>query len=1554
MNYNRPITQFRLIMLVAMLLMIVTTPLVQAAVPGGISGNLQLWLKANTGISQSDGQTLKNWTDQSTNAYTASNTAGDGQTSPTFRNNISDNINFNPVVEFDGAANGVDLGSDYIYSSNNGLTFFAVVKPDAEQNEDNYIFDFGRVGNTGYGFVYANDAFQIYTPIDYGGKMSGPVTHSYSTNSIIYTGKIDFGTEQRIYLNGTSIYNDTITLTQLTSNEIVEGPTHLGCLDGPGPVTIGRQSKVLCGNDRLFDGKIAEVILYNADLSDTNRNKVQSYLAIKYGITLDSSIDYLNSSSTTIYPSTSTHSGYTNDIAGIGTDNGSNLTQPKSRNVNSDSIITITGSGIADGHFLIWGNDDGALTFSSTEVPSGKRLVREWKIAETSEVGNVTISFDLSNVAGADLSDATQFGLLIDADGNFSDATTTTGATINGNVVDFSAVDLNEGQYFSLVYNNAPIAGFGTALDFDGVDDYIQLLNLLTIGSSDHTVEMWVKVPVVGNGGLSNGERVGILLGNFNNAPDANWELTSNGALRACWNTGHPDVVATTDLRDGQWHHIAFVRDKTVGKFYLYIDGVSEHEESSAGSDIVFSAFHRIGGDNRTSPPYFHGVIDDMRVWDIARSQIQIQDNIYNTLQGNESGLVGYWPFDENAGTTASDKTANNNNGTLTNGPTWGNSDVLSFTTNESTPFVFSNTLPAVDADSDLLTYILVDDDGGAAVLDNASTGAFTYTPTTSGTRTFTYKVNDGTTDSNIVTVTVTVTSLVVDNTGDTDDGDYSPGQNTLREAIANASSGDTITFDPSIAGQTITLTNQLTIDKDLTIDGSGQNITVSGNNSVRVFEVTAGTVNFNSLTMSNGNTSGSPGKHGGNMLIQTGTTVTINNSTFLNGFTWGGGIGEGGAILNIGTLIINKCTFSGNRAVSSGAIKNNGSSVISNSTFYNNSANGFDGGAIRNANAATLTVDNSTFYANKANRNGGAIKNHSGATLHLRNSILANSPKGGDCFNEGNITTNTNNLIEDGSCSPALIGDPNLGSLQDNGGITQTMALLPGSPAINAGDNATCEANDQRGEIRPKHTTCDIGAYEYELKAPTNLSGSTASQTQITLSWTDNSNDETGFKIERNGVLITTTAADAIGYSDSGLSCGTIYNYSVKATNANGDSTAATASVKTQTCPSIYHKLTVNKIGNGTITASYGINCGNDCEHEFLSQSEMTLTATPEANWIFEGWTGDCNSNGTVTIDSDKSCTATFRQQHSLTITVEGQGNVDDCGTGCTQNHLNGETINLTTTSEGDWLLANWGGDCDKNGTVTMDSDKSCTATFIEGYPLNIDVVTGKGKVTTATQECQENCQEVMALDATTTLIAEPEIEWVLEGWSGDCDDQGHVEMSSEKTCIANFIPDPNIPNEGDGNDDGFQDVDQPHVVSMPDSVSGEYITITVDEGVNLTEIYTDLAENQALFDDSIDFPQGVVYFEIEGSETDITIYYHGLETIYNPSFQKFGPTTPGDISTIGWYTMPNVTFGTATIGGKTVVTAQYHLKDGELGDNTGVDGRIVDPGGITTSTNR
>jgi len=105
--------------------------------------------------------------------------------------------------------------------------------------------------------------------------------------------------------------------------------------------------------------------------------------------------------------------------------------------------------------------------------------------------------------------------------------------------------------------------------------------------------------------------------------------------------------------------------------------------------------------------------------------------------------------------------------------------------------------------------------------------------------------------------------------------------------------------------------------------------------------------------------------------------------------------------------------------------------------------------------------------------------------TAYLQNRIIANSRGGGDCQNEGNIGVNSHNLIEDGSCNPALIGDPRLGALGNYGGATCTHALLSGSPAIDAGDNSLCSETDQRGVVRPydgddeDSAICDLGAYE-------------------------------------------------------------------------------------------------------------------------------------------------------------------------------------------------------------------------------------------------------------------------------------------------------------------------------------------------------------------------------------------------------------------------------------------------------------------------------------------
>ncbi|MFK5971466.1 MAG: Calx-beta domain-containing protein, partial [Candidatus Marithrix sp.] len=127
-------------------------------------------------------------------------------------------------------------------------------------------------------------------------------------------------------------------------------------------------------------------------------------------------------------------------------------------------------------------------------------------------------------------------------------------------------------------------------------------------------------------------------------------------------------------------------------------------------------------------------------------------------------------------------------------------------------------------------------------------------------------------------------------------------------------------------------------------------------------------------------------------------------------------------------------------------------------------------------------------------------------------------------------------------------------------------------------------------------------------------------------------------------------------------------------------------------------------------------------------------------------------------------------------------------------------------------------------------------------------------------------------------------------------------------------------------------------------------YITMDIRGNVILKEIYTDLAENKDYFEEKYIFPQGLVYFELEGTEADITIYYHSLQKLRaTPIFQKFGAKIPGDMNTLGWYVMPNVEFDTVEVGSKSVVTATYHLTDGGFGDNTGIDGRIVDPGGLS-----
>jgi len=320
--------------------------------------------------------------------------------------------------------------------------------------------------------------------------------------------------------------------------------------------------------------------------------------------------------------------------------------------------------------------------------------------------------------------------------------------------------------------------------------------------------------------------------------------------------------------------------------------------------------------------------------------------------------------------------------------------------------------------------------------------------------------------------------SFIVTTNDDHDDGECGLTDCTLREAInaANAyGSATTITFTSTLSGETIALGSNLpTITGDTTIDGSSlaSQITVNGENSYRPFEID-GNVTLDNLIIYQAHADSASGGYGGGILNY--GNLTVIDSTFSNGFGFdalGFGSGGGGGIYNAGSATVANSTFVGNAGLSGGGIFNDGSL------------------------GGNLTVLNSTFYDNTAlTGKGDGIYNFNSGNLNLANTIIANSSHGADCTNElGTIGTDKNNLIQssanacgltNGTNGDIIGSDPKLsGSLQNNGGGALTLALLNGSPAIDAGDDTTCSSSpvngkDERGVTRPQGTHCDIGAYE-------------------------------------------------------------------------------------------------------------------------------------------------------------------------------------------------------------------------------------------------------------------------------------------------------------------------------------------------------------------------------------------------------------------------------------------------------------------------------------------
>jgi CSLREA domain-containing protein len=225
------------------------------------------------------------------------------------------------------------------------------------------------------------------------------------------------------------------------------------------------------------------------------------------------------------------------------------------------------------------------------------------------------------------------------------------------------------------------------------------------------------------------------------------------------------------------------------------------------------------------------------------------------------------------------------------------------------------------------------------------------------------------------------------------------------------------------------------------------------------------------------------------NSVLSVPGTIMISNSTISNN----GSPSNGGGIMQfVGSLTITESTLSGNSAGSGGAIFiDQASLVATNTTIAGNQASA--GGGIENADG-TVSLNGVTIAQNISKGfYGGGVFN--GGPFTLENTILGENTVGGqesDCDGDA-LTSKGHNLVQHSNCAingataTNITGsDPLLGSLAANGGPTQTLALLAGSPALNAGDpsipgsgGTACAATDQRGFLRPQGTHCDIGAFE-------------------------------------------------------------------------------------------------------------------------------------------------------------------------------------------------------------------------------------------------------------------------------------------------------------------------------------------------------------------------------------------------------------------------------------------------------------------------------------------
>lgn len=417
--------------------------------PGGVTTGLTQWYRADEGLVKvgGDGSNVTTWTD-----FARGTVSGQIATAPVpvYKQGATNYFNFNPGVNF--TAIQQMLGNITTQTLEN--TSFDIFTLTKEGMSGTRYFNIG-MNNTSLGganwdqpglYASGNMATRNSTGGGLGISNPGNVGFSATIPSIMYHTFTNTSIRKGINGAGVGAQWNVSARGQMTGGHI------FGSNGGTNPPG---------GDDWGFTGHIGEVVIYGGgNLTAAERNRVDSYLAIKYGITLPAGVNYLNSNGSVAWDAAA-NSAYHNNVAGIASDESSALSQKQSISVNKGQQVIISttgltdtnagnGTSLSDGQYLIWGDNGLSKTLSASfnfaSVPTlNLRFAAIWKVQNTANVGTVRVAWP---------SGIPSLTLIQSADATIDDTDartdmTANSASVNGVSYNYADVTLSDGQYFT-------------------------------------------------------------------------------------------------------------------------------------------------------------------------------------------------------------------------------------------------------------------------------------------------------------------------------------------------------------------------------------------------------------------------------------------------------------------------------------------------------------------------------------------------------------------------------------------------------------------------------------------------------------------------------------------------------------------------------------------------------------------------------------------------------------------------------------------------------------------------------------------------------------------------------------------------------------------------------------------------------------------------------------------------------------------------------------------------------------------------------------------------